>query len=255
MTVELKNAGHIAGSAFVELNGEGRQLVFSGDLGNRRKELLPDANYPAPANLVLSESTYGDRSHRSFQATLEELAAVVDRALSRGGKVLIPSFALERAQKILFHLRNLEANGLIPSVPVYVDSPLTARISQVFEELRETFSLEAQGLFQRGIDPFAPRKLHYTGSVEESKALNELENPTVIIAGSGMFSGGRILHHLRHHLPDRKNALLIVGYQPEASLGHHLLSRARTVGIHRPGSGPARRGTHFGRLLGTCRPG
>ena len=230
--VTLKNAGHLPGSAFVEVQAGGRTLVFSGDLGNRRKETLPDPDYPRVADLTLSESTYGDRSHRPFQETLVEFAEVLGRTLDGGGKVIIPSFALERAQELLFYIRRFEAERRIPVVPVFVDSPLTTRISEIYREIQDAFSAEVQSLYRRGLDPFAPLKLRYTQSVEESKRLNELRGPAIIIAGSGMLSGGRILHHLRHHLPNPKNAVVFVGYQPRGGLGFRIIEGEPEVEIH-----------------------
>ncbi len=231
-TVELQNAGHLPGSAFAVVEVAGRRLVFSGDLGNRRKEVLPDPDYPPHANLVVSEGTYGDRPHKPLAATLDEFALWVAETLSRGGKVVIPSFALERTQEILYYLREFEEKGRIPVAPVFVDSPLASRVSALFEEVREAFSLKVQTLYRQGRDPFRPRRLRYTVSVEESKALNELEGPATIIAGSGMLTGGRILHHLRHQLPNPKNTLLFVGYQPRGGLGRRILEGARVLRIH-----------------------
>ena len=229
--VTLNNAGHLPGSAFVEVRAGGRTLVFSGDLGNRRKETLPDPDYPRVADLTLSESTYGDRPHRPFQETLVEFAEVLGRTLDAGGKVVIPSFALERAQEILFYIRRFEAEGQIPVVPVFVDSPLTTQVSEIYGQIQDAFSSLVQSFYRRGIDPFAPQKLRYTRSVDESKRINELEGPAIIIAGSGMLSGGRILHHLRHQLPNPKNAVVFVGYQPRGGLGHRLISGESPVRI------------------------
>ena len=229
--VTFKNAGHLPGSAFIEVQAAGKSLVFSGDLGNRRKETLPDPDYPRVADLVLSESTYGDRPHRPFQETLVEFAEVLAETLDRGGKVIIPSFALERAQEILFYIRRFEAEGRIPVAPVFVDSPLTTRVSEIYSQIQDFFSNEVRSLYRRGIDPFAPQKLRYTRSVDESKRLNELSGAAIIIAGSGMLSGGRILHHLRHHLPQKRNALIFVGYQPRGGLGRRIISGERAVRI------------------------
>lgn len=229
LTVRLDRAGHLPGSAFVEVEGGGRTLVYSGDLGHRRKEVLPAPAYPPVADLVLCESTYGDRPHRPLAATLEELAQILANSLEQGGKVFIPSFALERAQELLFYLREMEENHQIPRHPVYVDSPMASKITALYPQVRQDFGPEVQALYDRGIDPFRPAQLRFTRSVDDSKALNALQEPAIVIAGSGMLSGGRILHHLRHGLSRAQNALIIVGYQPRGGLGEQLIAGAREV--------------------------
>jgi metallo-beta-lactamase family protein len=227
--LRLGDAGHLPGSAFVELRVGGKRLVFSGDLGHAQKEVLPDPEDTLPADLMLCEGTYGDRSHRPFPETIAEFAHILSETLGKGGKVFIPSFALERTQEILFHLRDLEEKRQIPSVPVFVDSPMAFRISDIYPSVREYLSEEVQALYRKGRDPFRPRRLEYTHSVEDSKALNGLEGPLVVIAGSGMLAGGRILHHLRHGLPGEHNAVVITGYQPRGGLGRLLIEGARSV--------------------------
>lgn len=227
--VELKNAGHLPGSAFVELAAAGRRVVFSGDLGNQRKEVLADPDFPASADLVLCESTYGDRLHRPFQATLEELTEVAGTTLRAGAKLLIPSFALERAQEILFHLRELEQRDRIPVAPVFLDSPLAIRVTRAYPALHDVFGMEVRQLFDDGVDPFATTDLRCTESVEASKRINQADGPATIIAGSGMLHGGRILHHLRRHLGEPRNSLVILGFQPPGGLGRELVDGARTV--------------------------
>lgn len=228
-TLRLRGAGHLPGSAFIEVR-EGKQcLIFSGDLGNRSKEVLPDPEDPPSADLVLCEGTYGDRPHRPFDETIAEFAQVLSEHLSQGGKVFIPSFALERAQEVLYHLRELEQQNKIPSVPVYVDSPMADKISEIYPQVKRYFSPEVQALYDQGIDPFRPRQLRHTHTVDESKALGDLSGPLVIVAGNGMLSGGRILHHLRYGLSDPKNALVITGYQPRGGLGRILLEGAERV--------------------------
>ncbi|MCS7067838.1 MAG: MBL fold metallo-hydrolase [Meiothermus sp.] len=225
----LRDAGHLPGSAFVQLEASGKTLIFSGDLGHRRKDVLADPDYPAQADLVLCEGTYGDRSHRPFAATLEEFTDILNEVLHQEGKVFIPSFALERTQEILFYLRELEQQEAIPIVPVFVDSPMASKISEIYAQVRDFFSTEVQHIYAQGRDPFRPQRLDYTQSVEESKALNLLKGPLIIIAGNGMLSGGRILHHLRLGLPDAKNAVIITGYQPRGGLGELLIQNAETV--------------------------
>jgi metallo-beta-lactamase family protein len=228
-TVELKNAGHLPGSAFVELAAGGKLAVFSGDLGNQRKEVLADPEFPSRADLVVCEGTYGDRAHRPFQATLAELTEIMHATLKAHAKVLIPSFALERAQEILFHLRDLEERGRIPVAPVFLDSPLAIRVTRAYANLQEVFGMEVRQLFDNGTDPFATAALRCTESVEASKSINDFEGAATIIAGSGMLHGGRILHHLRRHLDDPHSAVIILGFQPPGSLGRALVDGARTV--------------------------
>lgn len=230
--VELKNAGHLPGSAFIEVVSAGHRVTFSGDLGNQRKEVLADADFPAAADLVLCESTYGDRSHRPFQATIEEFADVLGSTLQAGGKVLIPSYALERTQEILFHLREFEQRGRVPTAPVFLDSPLAIKVTRVYESMSDVFGMEVQQLLRRGASPFRTADVRFTESVEESRRINHFEGAATIIAGSGMLHGGRILHHMRRHLGDARNSLLILGYQPEGGLGRALIDGRRTVRIY-----------------------
>lgn len=225
----LRDAGHLPGSAFIQLEADDKTLIFSGDLGHRRKDVLTDPDYPAQVDLMVCEGTYGDRSHRPFAATLEEFADILNGVLSQEGKVFIPSFALERTQEILFYIRELEQREAIPVVPVFVDSPMASKISEIYPKVRDFFSTEVQHIYSHGLDPFRPKRLDYTQSVEESKALNLMKGPLIIIAGNGMLSGGRILHHLRHGLPEANNAVIITGYQPRGGLGELLIHGAETV--------------------------
>lgn len=230
-TVTLHDAGHVAGSAFVEVEAGGRRLVFSGDLGNKSKIVLPDPEPAPPADLVVCESTYGDRPHRPFPESLDELAQVAREVLGKGGRLLIPSFALERTQELLFHLRQLELEGRIPRVPVYLDSPLAIEVTQVYRHLYDDFSPEVQAVFDGHDHPFTPYDFRPSLTVEESKAINRQSGPMIIVAGSGMLHGGRILHHLRNHLNDPRTCLVIFSYQPRGGLGRRLVDGTRQVTI------------------------
>lgn len=229
--VTAQRAGHIPGSASFLVESGGRRYVFSGDLGNARKDVMPDPTPCPEADTVVIESTYGDRDHRPFDDTLRELAEVLRNATRRGGKILIPSFALERTHDVLYHLARLEENHDVPALHVYVDSPLAARVEEVYSACQDELSDEVRLFYRQGRDPFRPKHLRYTRSVAESKAINASREPAIVIAGSGMMSGGRILHHLRAHLGDPSTTVAIVGYQPSGGLGRLLVDGAPEVTI------------------------
>ena len=231
LAVTPQRAGHIPGSASFLVEAAGTRLVFSGDLGNARKDVLPDPTPCPPADVVVVESTYGDRDHRDFDATIAELADVLKEAHRRKGKILIPSFALERTQDVLFHIARLEEAGEIAPMPVYVDSPLADRVEDVYQACMDEMSDEVKAIAATGRDPFAPARLTYTRSVDESKAINASNEAAIIIAGSGMMTGGRILHHLRAHLDDTHTTVMIVGFQPTGGLGRRLVDGAPEVRI------------------------
>lgn len=231
LAVTPQVAGHIPGSASFLVEASGTRIVFSGDVGNARKDVMPDPTPCPPADLVLIESTYGDRDHRDFDATIAEFAAVLREAHRRKGKILIPSFALERTQDVLFHLARLEESGDIQPMPVYVDSPLADRVEDVYQACLDELSDEVREVAARGKDPFAPAQLRYTKTVDDSKAINASHEAAIIIAGSGMMTGGRILHHLRAHLDDSHTTVMIVGFQPSGGLGRLLVDGAAEVKI------------------------
>jgi metallo-beta-lactamase family protein len=231
LAVTPQRAGHIPGSASFLVEAAGARLVFSGDLGNARKDVLPDPTPCPPADVVFIESTYGDRDHRDFDATIAELAEVLREAHRRKGKILIPSFALERTQDVLFHIARLEEAGAIAPMPLYVDSPLADRVEDVYQACMDEMSDEVKAIAATGRDPFAPARLTYTQSVDQSKAINASGEAAIIIAGSGMMTGGRILHHLRAHLDDTHTTVMIVGFQPTGGLGRQLVDGAPEVRI------------------------
>ncbi len=231
LRVTPHRAGHIPGSAFFEIEAGGERLVFSGDLGNARKDVLPDPEPCPVADTVVMESTYGDRDHRSYDDTVAEFVRVMRDAAERGGKVLIPSFALERTQEVLYLLARAEERHQIPALPVYVDSPLATRIDEVYDTFPEELSDELRLTRAQGRDPFLTKRLRYTRSVEESREIGRSGRAAIVIAGSGMLSGGRILHHLRAHLDEPGTTVAIVGYQPSGGLGRELVEGARTVRV------------------------
>ncbi len=233
----LVDAGHILGSAAVVLdieeNGRKLRLWFSGDIGRRRLPLIEDPILPSKADWMIMECTYGDKPHRDPEVAYTEMQAVVSRTIQRGGKVIVPAFAVGRTQEIVYNLQKMFTHGELPRVPVVVDSPLAVNASQVFRAHPECFDDETQELIRKdrhreilGFD-----LLTYTRSVEESKALNNRRDPMVIISASGMAETGRILHHLRNNIEDPRNTVMIVSWQAPNTLGRRLADREERVKI------------------------
>lgn len=226
-------AGHILGSSSVELECETRQglrtILFSGDVGSPGRPILRDPAPPAQADIVVCEATYGDRDHRSYADTLTELEELLLEALRGKRKVLVPVFAVGRTQELLYHLATLFREGRVPAMPVVLDSPLASRATAVYRAHEEVYDDEACRL-ARTIE----RDLHtleVTASPDDSKALNYRQGPLVILAGSGMCNGGRILHHLRQGLPHQEVDVVFVGYQAQGTLGRRLIDRPRRVRV------------------------
>jgi metallo-beta-lactamase family protein len=224
------DAGHILGSASVVIevseSGKGtKRLVFSGDVGRSGLAIIRDPEPPAvAADAVIMESTYGDRDHESVDGARERLGQVVRETAARGGKVLIPAFAIGRVQEIIYDLHVLTRAGAVPEIPVFIDSPLAVDATTVFEMHPEVFD-RSEALVRDVPKPFRNGSVHYTRDVAESKALNTLQGPAVIVAASGMAESGRILHHLAHGAPDPRNTILIVGFQAEHTLGRRIVER------------------------------
>lgn len=229
------DAGHILGSAIVELevleNGERRSVVFTGDLGRKCLPIIRDPDQLETPDVLIMESTYGDREHSPIEQAADTLAAIVQRVAARRGKLIIPAFAVGRTQEVVHQLAQLWRQERIPHLPIYVDSPLAVNVTDVFDRHPECFDAETRALLRSDGDPFGLRVLTYVRDLEESKALNSKEGPFVIISASGMAEGGRILHHLRNSLEDPKNLILFVGYQAEHTLGRRLVSGEPTVKI------------------------
>jgi len=237
VTARLVEAGHILGSAAVVLDIEERgkkfRLWFSGDIGRRELPLLRDPVLPYDADYLLMECTYGDKPHRSPQLAYDELREVVGRTVERGGKVIIPAFAVGRTQELVYDLHQMIDSGEIPRVPVFVDSPLAVNASDIFRAHPEVFDEETKEFIAQDKHRTALgfELLTYTRSVEESKAINDLKGPAVIISASGMAETGRILHHLKNNIEDHRNTILIVSWQAPYTLGRRLAEREERVKI------------------------
>lgn len=234
------DAGHVLGSAIVALDAEvigtERRLLFSGDLGRRNMPILRDPEVPPGASCLLLESTYGDRIHDPIERMEDELCDAICRTVARGGKVVVPSFALERAQEVVYSLKHLADDGRLPNVPVYVDSPLTVKLTDVFRLHPECYDDETRAILNSGDSPFDFDQLRYVSAVEDSKAIDRSDEPAVIISASGMCEFGRVVHHLVATLENRKNTVLIVGYQAQHTLGRRLVEqrpRVRIFGVER----------------------
>ncbi|MBI2056408.1 MAG: MBL fold metallo-hydrolase [Candidatus Sungbacteria bacterium] len=229
--IMLRNAGHILGSSFVEIHAEGKKILFTGDLGNIPSLLLPGPEIVPDAEYMVIESTYGGKEHEDPRERISQLERAVEDVAARGGTLLIPAFATERTQDILHLLNELLLYKRIPEIPVFVDSPLAIRVTEVFERYPEYYKEEIKELFLKHPKLFKFKKLQFTESAEDSKKINNIIGPKVIIAGSGMMNGGRVLHHARRYLSDQKSILLIIGYQAAGSLGRRLIDGETMVKI------------------------
>lgn len=235
--VTFHNAGHVLGSSFIEIEledkGKSRKIIFSGDLGEDDKPILNDPDRFSETDFLVVESTYGNRNRdkHSKEDRLAELAEVFQRAEKRGGKIIIPAFALERTQDLLHDILILKNQKKISGIPVVVDSPLATEITKVFIKYPECYDEDATNIMDKMGGLFDHSDFRFTNSVDESKALNKEKN-LVIMSASGMCDAGRIKHHLKHNLWDSKNTVLFVGYQAEGTLGRLLSEGAKTVRIH-----------------------
>jgi metallo-beta-lactamase family protein len=235
--VTLGDAGHMLGSSWVlvELteNGHTTRLCFSGDLGRASLPILRDPQPLPEVDYVIVESTYGDRLHPSIRDAVPELRKAVQDAVARGGKIVVPAFAVERTQEIVYYLNELHIKGELPKVPIYVDSPLAVNVTEVFRMHPECYDVETRAILRRDPDGsvFGFNNLTYVRSVDQSKALNDIKGAAVIISASGMAENGRVLHHLRNTIEDSRNMVLFVSYQAENTLGRRILDGARKVRI------------------------
>ncbi len=232
VVAKFRPSGHILGSAFIEINSPEGKIIFSGDLGNYESSLQADARPPTEADIVVIETTYGNRNHRSMAATEAEFRELLQNAVQKQGKIMIPSFALERTQVILHQILKQQQNKQIGKLPIYLDSPMATKFTKLYQACANEFIEPIKQELERGIDPFEPDVLEYTVTTEQSKSINSAKGLTIIIAGSGMMSGGRITHHLKHNLWRKNACLIVVGYQAEGSLGRLLVDGRKKVKIH-----------------------
>src|SRR5580658_675643 len=234
-SVRTHDAGHILGSTWLELtiteNGKKTLVVFSGDIGRYDQVILKDPEPPTRADFLLCESTYGDREHGTGSVA-DELADVINRVAKRGGVAVIPSFAVGRTQTLMYYLRELDDAQRTPKLPVYVDSPMAISVTDIYARHREDHDLDFTHQEQQGNhDPLNLREVHMTRTVQDSKTINDVVSPCIIISASGMATGGRILHHLAKRLPDSRSAVLLVGYQAEGTNGRALQDGAQYLRI------------------------
>ncbi len=231
-TFVLRDAGHILGSAMVDISHNGEHLVFTGDLGNSPAPLMKDTEVVHDAKYLVMESVYGDRLHEEGGRRKELLEDIIEETAHRDGTLLIPAFSLERTQILLYEINDLMERSRIPNIPVFVDSPLAIHVTSVYRNHIDDLNSHVQEVVRRGDDIFAFPKLTFTASSEESRAIARTPNPKIIIAGGGMSHGGRIIEHEKHLLSDPKSTLLIVGYQAAGSIGRQLQEGAKKIRFH-----------------------
>ena len=229
--VEFLNAGHILGSSMIRIRAQGKTIIFSGDLGNAASPLFDPPAAIGEADYVVMEATYGDREHIGTMSRADVLENTIEDTARAGGALMIPAFALERTQDILYDLDSLVSQDRIPQIPVFVDSPLAIKATQVYEAYPAYYQAAIRQQMEQGKKIFQFPGLVIAETVEQSKSINEVLPPKVIIAGSGMSQGGRILHHERRYLPDERSTLLLVGYQAQGSLGRRLKEGVPSVRI------------------------
>ena len=235
--LEFYDAGHILGSAMafltVRKNGKEVRILASGDLGRKDKPIIRDPGVPPAPDYIILESTYGDRLHEKTVDAMDRLAEIAKKAVQTRGKILIPSFAIERTQELVYYFHLLTDEGIIPEIPIYVDSPMATNATTIFQVHPECYDEEIKEAFiKHHKNPFGFNSLHFTTSVLESKALNDLKGPLIIISADGMCEAGRIQHHLIHNIGDANTTIMIVGYMAENTLGRRILEKADEVKIH-----------------------
>jgi metallo-beta-lactamase family protein len=231
LEVSFLDAGHILGSAMVEFIFNGKKILFTGDLGNSPSPLMPDTEKITDIDYLIMESVYGDRNHESRNDRRKNLERAIEDNYKRKGTLIIPTFSLERSQELLFELDELVENNRIPVMPIFFDSPLAIRLTEIFKNYKEYLNENARKAISSGEHIFDFPGLHSTLKSEESRIINTIPNPKVVIAGSGMSSGGRIVHHEQHYLPDSNNTILLMGYQSMGTPGRLIQEGIKKVRI------------------------
>jgi len=225
-------AGHVLGSAFISVDGEGKRVVFSGDIGNDDVPILPQTEAISHADVVICESTYGHRKHEGIETRKKLLKEAIEEVIHNRGVLMIPAFSIERTQELLYEIDRLLLGELKTKLPIFLDSPMAIKATALYRQYKQYLKFDAPILSEPDRDFFSFPNLHETLSVEESKHINDSPAPKIVIAGSGMMSGGRIMHHLIRYLPDSKNHLLIIGYQARGTIGRQLYEGAKMVHIY-----------------------
>jgi metallo-beta-lactamase family protein len=236
LQVKFFDAGHLLGSAAILVQyrqrGHSRSLLFSGDLGRADMPILQDPQPPPPCDVLVIESTYGDRLHENAIDARRRLAKeVVEHAIRYRSKIIVPSFSIGRTQELILRIKEMIKAGVVDPIPIYIDSPLALKAMQVFRRHPECYDEDTYRMLTSEGDPFAAQYIHYVSTVKDSKALNDRKGPLVIISASGMCEGGRVVHHLKHAIEDEANIIAIVGWQAEHTLGRKLVEEWDTVPI------------------------
>lgn len=226
-------AGHVLGSAYISVDAEGKRVVFSGDIGNDHVPILPDTEPLSRADVVICESTYGHREHEPVKTRGEMLREAIERIIKNRGVLMIPAFSIERTQELLYEIDRLLLNDLHTKIPIFLDSPMAIKATALYRHFKNYLKFDVPITSEPDQDFFSFPNLRETLSVEESKAIKNTNAPKIIIAGSGMMSGGRIMHHLIQYLPDEKNHVLIIGYQAHGTTGRKIYEGAKKVRIFR----------------------
>jgi metallo-beta-lactamase family protein len=231
----LRNAGHILGSSILELwieeKKDSLKIVFSGDLGKKNQLIVKDPHEVFDADYLFLESTYGNRRHRTFEDSKSELLEAIRYSISHNEKIMIPAFAVERTQEILYLLGEFQRQEMIPEIPIYLDSPLAIKATEIFRRNKKYYDAEAQAIVNEGFDPFDMPNLQFTSTTKESIAINEKPGSAIVIAGNGMCTAGRIKHHLKHNLWRQGASLVIVGYQAQGTTGRRIVEGAKQVKV------------------------